>query len=119
MRIVVHFELITDRKRAKWRWPESSGKVKHSWPVRVTERRWQADFRFDTTDTLLSVEASNSAPRVYGYVHKQVPSAAARLDKFLCASGVGPEIERAKWLVWHGKGGKSVARTRWPYRSFE
>jgi hypothetical protein len=106
-------------------------------------------------------------------VHKQVPSAAARLDQFLSASGVGPnervtvisddagelgkavegsqlargrildwfhiamkfkaaensvfgsatieplergavetEIAHAKWLVWHGKGGKSVARIK-------
>jgi len=112
-------------------------------------------------------------PRLYAYVHKQVPSAAARLDQFLHASGVGPnervtvisddagefgkavegselargrildwfhiamkfkaaensifgsatiepvqrellktEIEHAKWLVWHGKGGKSVARIK-------
>jgi hypothetical protein len=113
------------------------------------------------------------APRLYAYVHKQVPSAAARLDQFLHTSGVGPnervtvisddagefgkavqnselargrildwfhiamkfkaaensvfgsaviepsqresvttEIEHAKWLVWHGKGGKSVARIK-------
>ncbi|MDE2000192.1 MAG: hypothetical protein KGI52_14835, partial [Burkholderiales bacterium] len=105
--------------------------------------------------------------------HKQVPSAAARLDQFLHTSGVGPhervtvisddagefekavqcselargrildwfhiamkfkateksifgsatieplerdwvkkEIDHAKWLVWHGKGGKSVARIK-------
>ncbi len=30
------------------------------------------------------------APRVYAYVHKEVPSAAARLDQFLSRSGVGP-----------------------------
>ncbi|MEO9149234.1 MAG: hypothetical protein ABI212_07635 [Burkholderiaceae bacterium] len=30
------------------------------------------------------------APRVYAYVHKQVPSAAARLDQFLARSGVEP-----------------------------
>lgn len=112
-------------------------------------------------------------PRLYAYVHKQVPSAAARLDQFLHTSGVGPtervtvisddagefekavqcselargrildwfhiamkfkdaensvfgsatieplqresvttEIEHAKWLVRHGKGGKSVARIK-------
>ena len=112
-------------------------------------------------------------PRVYAYVHKQVPSAAARLDQFLSASGVTPneritvlsddagefgkavegsqlargrildcfhiamkfkaaensvfgsatnmseeraavetEIDHAKWLVWHGKGRKSVARIK-------
>jgi hypothetical protein len=106
-------------------------------------------------------------------MHKQVSSAAARLDQFLCASGVSPdervtvisddagefgkavegsqlargrildwfhiamkfkaaensvfgsatieplerevvktEIDHAKWLVWHGKGGKSVARIK-------
>ena len=116
---------------------------------------------------------ADRTPRLYAYVHKQVPSAAARLDQFLCASGVGPnervtvisddagefgkavegsqlargrildwfhvamkfkaaensvfgsatiepleretvttEIECAKWLVWHGKGGKSVARIK-------
>jgi len=116
---------------------------------------------------------TDRTPRLYAYVHKQVPSAAARLDQFLCASGVGPdervtvisddagefgkavegsqfargrildwfhiamkfkaarnsvfgsatieslerdavktEIEHAKWLVWHGKGGKSVARIK-------
>jgi hypothetical protein len=110
------------------------------------------------------------APRLYAYVHKEVPSAAARLDQFLRRSGVAPDervtvisddagefvkavegsqlargrildwfhiamkfkatensvlgsktiepldrdavttqIEHAKWLVWHGKGGKSVA----------
>jgi hypothetical protein len=116
---------------------------------------------------------TDRTPRLYAYVHKQVPSAAARLDQFLCASGVGPdervtvisddagefgkavegsqlargrildwfhiamkfkaaensvfggatiepqeregvktEIDHAKWLVWHGKGGKSVARIK-------
>ena len=116
---------------------------------------------------------ADRTPRLYAYVHKQVPSAAARLDQFLCASGVGlnervtvisddagefgkavegsqlargrildwfhiamkfkaaensvfgsatieplereavkTEIEHAKWLVWHGKGGKSVARIK-------
>ncbi len=116
---------------------------------------------------------TDRTPRLYAYVHKQVPSAAARLDQFLSASGVGPnervtvisddagefgkavegsqlargrildwfhmamkfkaaensvfgsatiepleretvtaEIERAKWLAWHGKGGKSVARIK-------
>ena len=116
---------------------------------------------------------ANRIPRLYAYVHKQLPSAAARLDQFLCASGVGPnervtvisddagefgkavagsqlargrildwfhiamkfkaaensvfgsatieplerdavktEIAHAKWLVWHGKGGKSVARIK-------
>ena len=29
--------------------------------------------------------------RRYAFVHKQVPSAAARLDQFLCASGVSPD----------------------------
>ena len=113
------------------------------------------------------------APRLYAYVHKQVPSAAARLDQLLTRSGVAPnervtvisddagefekavdgsrlargrildwfhiamkfkaaensvfgckmieslertsvesEIRSAKWLVWHGKGGKSVARIK-------
>ena len=113
------------------------------------------------------------APRVYAYVHKEVASAAARLDQFLARSGVEPqervsvisddagefvkavegsqlargrildwfhiaikfkaaensvfgskmidsleraavenEIRSAKWLVWHGKGGKSVARIK-------
>ncbi|HEY5579788.1 MAG TPA: ISKra4 family transposase [Rhodoferax sp.] len=116
---------------------------------------------------------ADRTPRLYAYVHKQVPSAAARLDQFLHASGVGPnervtvisddagefgkavegselargrildwfhiamkfkaaensifgsatiepvqrelvktEIEHANWLVWHGKGGKSVARIK-------
>ena len=116
---------------------------------------------------------ADRTPRLYAYVHKQVASAAARLDQFLGASGVGTnervtvisddagefgkavegsqlargrildwfhiamkfkaaensvfgsatieplerdgvttEIERAKWLVWHGKGGKSVARIK-------
>lgn len=32
---------------------------------------------------------SSRAPRVYAYVHKEVPSAAARLDQFLLRSGVG------------------------------
>ncbi len=111
--------------------------------------------------------------RLYAYVHKRVPSAAARLDQFLREGGVAPdervtvisddagefgkavegsqfargrildwfhiamkfkaasnsvagnatidwqeresvetEIEHAKWLVWHGKGGKSVARIK-------
>ncbi|MDM0118116.1 ISKra4 family transposase [Variovorax sp. J22R133] len=113
------------------------------------------------------------APRVYAYVHKEVPSAAARLDQFLARHGVEPnervsvisddagefvkagagsqlargrildwfhiamkfkaaensvfgsavieplertvvmnEIRSAKWLAWHGKGGKSVARIK-------
>ena len=113
------------------------------------------------------------APRVYAYVHRQVSSAAARLDHFLARSGVQAhervtiisddagefvkaaegsqlargrildwfhvamkfkaaensvfgstfigsleraavtsEIQSAKWLVWHGKGGKSVARIK-------
>jgi hypothetical protein len=116
---------------------------------------------------------ADRAPRLYAYVHKKVPSAAARLDQFLGRSGVGPdervtvisddagefvkavegsqlargrildwfhismkfkaaensvlrsttieslerdavktEIQHAKWLVWHGKGGKSVARIK-------
>lgn len=116
---------------------------------------------------------ADRAPRLYAYVHKLVPSAAARLDQFLCASGVAPdervtvisddagefgkavegsqlargrildwfhiamkfksaknsvfgsatidpperiavetEIDHAKWLVWHGKGRKSVARIK-------
>ena len=116
---------------------------------------------------------ADRAPRVYAYVHKQVPSASARLDQFLARSGVQPhervtvisddagefakavqgsqlargrlldwfhiamkfkaaqnsvfgssmieplerdavktEIDHAKWLVWHGKGGKSVARIK-------
>jgi hypothetical protein len=116
---------------------------------------------------------ADRAPRLYAYVHKQVPSAAARLDQFLCASGVRPdervtvisddagefgkvvegsqlargrildwfhiamkfkaaensvfgsatiesleregvmtEIDHAHWLVWHGKGGKAVARLK-------
>src|ERR1035438_10853053 len=33
---------------------------------------------------------ADRTPRLYAYVHKQVPSAAARLDQFLSASGVGP-----------------------------
>ena len=32
---------------------------------------------------------SGRSPRVYAYVHKEVPSAAARLDQFLYRSGVG------------------------------
>src|SRR5258708_9688956 len=116
---------------------------------------------------------TDRTPRLYAYVHKQVTSAAARLDQFLCASGVSPdervtvisddagefgkpvegsqlargrildwfhiamkfkaaensvfgsatieslerevvktEIDHAKWLVWHGKAGKSVARIK-------
>ena len=116
---------------------------------------------------------ADRTPRLYAYVHKQVPSAAERLDQFLRASGVGPdervtvisddagefgkavegsqltrgrildwfhiamkfkaaensvfgsatieplerdavktEITHAKWLVWHGKGRKSVARIK-------
>ena len=116
---------------------------------------------------------ADRTPRLYAYVHKLVPSAAARLDQFLHASGVGPnervtvisddagefgkavegsqlargrildwfhiamkfkaaknsvfgsatiepperavveaEIDHAKWLVWHGKGRKSVARIK-------
>ena len=112
-------------------------------------------------------------PRLYGYVHKNVASAADRLDQFLRASGVQPDervtvisddagefvkavqgselargrildwfhiamkfkaaensvvsskvieplerdsvcdqIRRAKWLVWHGKGRKAVARIK-------
>src|ERR1035437_7133023 len=112
---------------------------------------------------------ADRTPRLYAYVHKQVPSAAARLDQFLHTSGVVPnervtvisddagefekavqcselargrildwfhiamkfkaaensifgsatieplqrdlvktEIEHAKWLVWHGQGGKSA-----------
>src|SRR5258708_4277020 len=34
---------------------------------------------------------TDRTPRLYAYVHKQVPSAAARLDQFLCASGVSPD----------------------------
>jgi hypothetical protein len=113
------------------------------------------------------------APRVYAYVHKEVSSAAARLDQFLSRNGVTPdkrvsiisddagefrkavegsqlardkildwfhiamkfkaaenavfgckqieplereevkaEIRSAKWLVWHGKGSKAVARIK-------
>jgi hypothetical protein len=116
---------------------------------------------------------SDRTSRLYAYVHKQVPSAAARLDQFLYASGLSPdgrvtvisddagefckavegsqlvrgrildwfhiamkfkaaensifgsatiaplerevvktEIDHAKWLVWHGKGRKSVARVK-------
>ncbi|MBW8832771.1 MAG: hypothetical protein JF606_25915, partial [Burkholderiales bacterium] len=116
---------------------------------------------------------SIALPALYAYVHKQVTSAAARLDQFLSASGVAPnervtvisddagefgkavegsqlargrildwfhvamkfkaaansvfgsatipseervavetEIDHAKWLVWHGKGRKSVARIK-------
>lgn len=33
---------------------------------------------------------ADRTPRLYAYVHKQVPSAAARLDQFLSSSGVGP-----------------------------
>ena len=116
---------------------------------------------------------SGRAARVYAYVHKEVPSAAARLDQFLVRSGVGldervtvisddagefakavegsqlargrildwfhiamkfkaaetsvfgsttleplerdavkTEIQHAKWLVWHGKASKSVARIK-------
>ena len=116
---------------------------------------------------------SDRTPRLYAYVHKQVPSAGARLDQFLHTCGVGPnervtvisddagefekavqcselargrildwfhiamkfkaaensifgsaavepeqrelmttEIEHAKWLVWHGEGGKSVAKIK-------
>ena len=116
---------------------------------------------------------ADRAPRLYAYVHKQVPSAAARLDQFLSRSGVEANervtvisddagefdkavegsrlargrildwfhiamkfktaersvfgsqfidsmereaieqtIHRAKWLVWHGKGRKSVARIK-------
>ena len=112
-------------------------------------------------------------PRLYAYVHKEVTSAAARLDQFLSRNGVAPdervtvisddagefnkavqgsqlargrildwfhiamkfkaaensvfgskiidslerasvesEIRSAKWLVWHGKGGKAVARIK-------
>ncbi len=115
----------------------------------------------------------NRAPRVYAYVHKEVGSAAARLDQFLRCNGVTPqervsvisddagefrkavegsqlargrildwfhiamkfkaaenalfgckqieplerealkaEIRSAKWLVWHGKGGKAIARIK-------
>jgi hypothetical protein len=115
----------------------------------------------------------DGAPRVYAYVHKEVASAAARLDQFLGRSGVAPnqrvtvisddagefckavegsrlargrildwfhiamkfqaaqnsvvgertvdslehesverEIRSAKWLVWHGKGNKAVARIK-------
>ena len=112
--------------------------------------------------------------RLYAYVHKQVHSAAARLDQFLTSSGVSSdervtvisddagcefgkavegsrlargrildwfhvamkfkaaensifrsativplereviqtEIDHAKWLIWHGKGRKSVARVK-------
>jgi hypothetical protein len=110
---------------------------------------------------------------LYAYVHKEVASAAARLDQFLSRNGVAPnervsvisddagefikavegsqlargrildwfhvamkfkaaensvfgsqmieplehesvmsEIRSAKWLVWHGKGGKAVARIK-------
>jgi hypothetical protein len=116
---------------------------------------------------------ADRTPRLYVYVHKQVPSAAARLDQFLCESGVGTNervtvisdeagefdkavqnsqiargrildwfhiamklkvagnsvfgsetiepleregvtraLDHAKWLVWHGKGRKAVARIR-------
>ncbi|WP_139142966.1 ISKra4 family transposase [Janthinobacterium sp. HH100] len=112
-------------------------------------------------------------PRVYAYVHKEVASAAARLDQFLSRCGVAPnqrvtvisddagefskavkgsqlargrildwfhiamkfqaalnsisgektidslghesmerDIRGAKWLVWHGKGSKAVARIK-------
>ena len=115
---------------------------------------------------------TNRTSRLYAYVHKQVHSAAARLDQFLTSSGVSPdervtvisddagesgkavegsrlvrgrildwfhiamkfkaaensifgsatiaalereiqtEIDHAKWLAWHGKGRKSVARIK-------
>lgn len=34
----------------------------------------------------------DGSTRVYSYVHSQVPSAAARLDEFLAASGVNPNV---------------------------
>ena len=116
---------------------------------------------------------TDRAPRLYAYVHKQVPSAAARLDQFLRGNGVEPdervtvicddagefckavagsrlargkildwfhiamkvqaahrsvlgsrqveyrerseieqEIDGAKWLIWHGKGRRAVARIK-------
>ena len=116
---------------------------------------------------------AKQAPRVYAYVHKQVASAAARLDQFLHCNGVTSEervsvisddagefskavegsqlargrvldwfhiamkfkaaenalfgckqiepleretvkaeIRSAKWLVWHGKGAKAIARIK-------
>jgi hypothetical protein len=116
---------------------------------------------------------TNRTSRLYAYVHKQVHSAAARLDQFLTSSGMSPdervtvisddagefgkavagsllgrgrildwfhvamkfkaaensifgsaaiaplereiiqtEIDHAKWLAWHGKGRKSVARVK-------
>jgi hypothetical protein len=119
------------------------------------------------------VTFTNRTSRLYAYVHKEVQSAAARLDQFLTSSGVSPEervtvisddagefgkavegsrlvrgrildwfhiamkfkaaensifgsatiaplerdvilteLNHAKWLTWHGKGRKSVARVK-------
>jgi hypothetical protein len=131
-----------------------------------------------TRDRHVSIVAGRATladrtPRLYAYVHKLVPSAPARLDQFLFASGVAPdervtvisddagefgkavdgsqlargrildwfhiaikfkatknsvlgnqtiepheriaveaEIDHAKWLIWHGKGRKSVSRIK-------
>jgi hypothetical protein len=136
---------------------------------------WTKKFEPDRHVNIVAGRAtfSDRTPRLYAYVHKQVPSAGARLDQFLHTSGVRPnervtvisddagefakavqcselargrildwfhismkfkaaensvfgsemiephqrelvqtEIEHAKWLVWHGKGGKSTARIK-------
>jgi hypothetical protein len=49
------------------------------------------------------------SPRLYAYVHKQVPSAAARLDQFLCASGVRPDERVTVISDDAGEFGKAVA----------
>jgi hypothetical protein len=51
---------------------------------------------------------TDRAPRLYAYVHKQVPSAAGRLDQFLCASGVRPDERVTVITDDAGEFGKAV-----------
>lgn len=51
---------------------------------------------------------ADRTPRLYAYVHKQVPSAAARLDQFLSASGVDPKERVSVISDDAGEFGKAV-----------
>lgn len=57
--------------------------LKSSWTKRVVQERHVNIVAGRAT-------FANRPPRLYAYVHKQVPSAAARLDQFLHTSGVVP-----------------------------
>jgi len=55
---------------------------------------------------------TNRTSRLYAYVHKEVHSAAARLDQFLISSGVSPEERVTVISDDAGEFGKSVEGSR-------